>query len=120
MRRTGRALCTPLGPTFFRPNNNATRGQISKIVSNSAGFSDPPAGQILRYCPRLYIYDFIQRLVSRGVISGYTCGGQGEPCNPPFGRPYFRPNNNATRGQTTKIVANTFLPGCDTPYRGDK
>ena len=24
-------------------------------------------------------------------------------------------NNNATRGQTSKIVANTFFPDCDTP-----
>ena len=43
-----------------------------------------------------------------GVISGYPCGGAGEPCP----GTYFRPNNNVTRGQTSKIVANTFYPGC--------
>ena len=29
----------------FRPNANVTRGQLSKIVSNSAGFNDTPTGQ---------------------------------------------------------------------------
>ena len=36
---------------------------------------------------------------------------------PPGNRPYFRPNNNVTRGQTAKIVANTFFPGCAPPAR---
>ena len=39
----------------------------------------------------------------------------GEPCVAPGNRPYFRPGNNVTRGQTAKIVANTFFPGCSTP-----
>ena len=54
---------------------------------------------------------------TNGVISGYGCGGAGEPCNPPGNRPYFRTYNSATRGQTSKIVANTFYPGCQTPGR---
>src|SRR5205823_198240 len=38
-----------------------------------------------------------------GVVSGYACGGPGEPCgNPP--RPYFRQNNDAIRAQIAKIV----------------
>jgi hypothetical protein len=101
---------------YFRPNNNATRGQISKIVSNAAGFNDPPSGQQFEDVPMAstyYTYTF--RLVSRGVMSGYQCGGVGEPCIPPANLPYFRPNNNATRGQTSKIVANTFFPDCRTP-----
>jgi len=36
---------------------------------------------------------------------------------PPQNRPYFRPNNNATRGQTSKIVSNTFFPDCVMPLR---
>ena len=31
---------------------------------------------------------------------------------PPGNLPYFLPNNNAPRGQTSKIVSNTFFPGC--------
>jgi hypothetical protein len=96
---------------YFRPNANATRGQISKIVANSAGFNDPPGVQIFQdVAPGSTFYDFIQRLASRGVMGGYACGGPGEPCVPPGNMPYFRPNNNATRGQTSKIVANTFFP----------
>jgi hypothetical protein len=111
--------CVPPGNLpYFRPNNNATRGQISKIVSNAAGFSEPHTEQTFQdVAPGSTFYDFIERLASRGVMGGYPCGGAGEPCIPPGNRPYFRPNNNATRGQTSKIVSNTFYPACDTPSR---
>jgi hypothetical protein len=112
--------CVPPGNLpYFRPNANATRGQISKIVSNAAGFVEPVSGQTFEDVPPgSTFYDFIERLASRGVMSGYPCGSlPTEPCVPPENRPYFRPNNNATRGQTSKIVANTFFPACDTPSR---
>jgi hypothetical protein len=64
--------------------------------------------------PGSTFYDYIQRLAGRGVISGYPCGGEGEPCGTE-NRSYFRPNSNATRGQTAKIVSNTFFPACNTP-----
>ena len=47
------------------------------------------------------------------VTGGYTCGESGEPCIPPTNRPYFRPNNPATRGQTSKIVSLAFFPHCN-------
>ncbi len=34
----------------FRPNNNVTRGQLSKIVSNAAGFSDNQTSRMFRMC----------------------------------------------------------------------
>jgi hypothetical protein len=109
--------CVPPGSLpYFRPNNNATRGQISKIVSNAAGFNDTPSGQQFEdVAVGSAFYTYTYRLVSRGVMSGYPCGGGGEPCVPPGSLPYFRPNNNATRGQTAKIVSNTFFPDCQTP-----
>jgi hypothetical protein len=110
--------CVPPGNLpYFRPNANATRGQISKIVSNAAGFQDPVTGQTFQDVPPgSTFYDFIERLASRGVMSGYPCGSvPTEPCVPPDNRPYFRPSNNATRGQTSKIVANTFFPDCNPP-----
>ena len=98
---------------YFRPNANASRGQISKIVSNAAGFTDPVAGQTFEDVPsNSPFYEWIMRLTSRNVMSGYACGSVGEPCVDPNDRPYFRPNANATRGQTAKIVANTFFPDC--------
>jgi hypothetical protein len=111
---TGEPCVPPANLPYFRTNNNATRGQISKIVSNAAAFSDPPAGQQFQDVPvGSTFYTYTYRLVSRGVMSGYPCGGTAEPCVPPGNLPYFRPNNNATRGQTSKIVSNTFFPDCD-------
>jgi hypothetical protein len=101
---------------YFRPNANTTRGQISKIVSNAAGYSDPPGTQIFEDVPATNgFYQWIQRLASRGIMGGYACGGEGEPCVAPDNRPYFRPNNSATRGQVAKIVTNSFFPDCQNP-----
>lgn len=101
---------------YFRPFANATRGQTAKIVSNAAGFVEPPSGQTFEDVPTSNtFYEFIQRLASRAVMQGYTCGGAGEPCVQPENRPYFRPNNDVTRGQSAKIVANAFYPGCTSP-----
>jgi hypothetical protein len=102
------------GRPYFRPFANATRGQTSKIVSNAAGFTEPPSGQTFEDVPPSHtFYEFIQRLASRNVIGGYPCGGPFEPCIAPAYRPYFRPGNDVTRGQSSKIVANAFFPGCD-------
>ncbi|HYP41732.1 MAG TPA: S-layer homology domain-containing protein [Chloroflexia bacterium] len=99
---------------YFRPNANATRGQITKIVSNAKGYNDPPGAQLFQdVAPGSTFYDWVNRLASRGIMGGYPCGGAGEPCGG-GNLPYFRPNNNATRGQTSKVVAGTFFPGCET------
>jgi hypothetical protein len=103
------------GKPYFRPNANATRGQIAKIVSNAAGFSDDPGGQnYADIAPGSTFHTWVNRLSKRGAISGYPCGGPGEPCGG-GNLPYFRPNANATRGQVAKIVSNTFFPNCQTP-----
>ena len=100
---------------YYRPNANATRGQIAKIVSNGAGYVDPPVGQMFEDVPPTHtFYEWVQRLASRGVMGGYQCGGENEPCGA-GNRPYFRWQNDATRGQVAKITANTFFPGCQTP-----
>lgn len=98
---------------YFRPFANATRGQIAKIVSNAAGFSDVPTGQMFEDVPADHtFYVWVQRLASRGYMGGYPCGGPGEPCGIDS-KPYFRPYNNATRGQTAKIVSSAFFPNCN-------
>ncbi|HET6261163.1 MAG TPA: S-layer homology domain-containing protein, partial [Chloroflexia bacterium] len=109
--------CGTSNKPYFRPGAHATRGQISKIVSNAKGFNDPPGEQIFEDVPPgSTFYEWVQRLASRGIIGWYPCGGPGEPCGP-GNRPYFRPNKNATRGQVSKMVANTFFPGCETRLR---
>ncbi len=104
--------CGSESKPYFRPNNPATRGQITKIVSESKGYNDPVSGQTFEdVAPGSTFYMWVERLASRGIMSGYACGGAGEPCNP-GDRPYFRPGNNATRGQVAKIVSNSFFPEC--------
>jgi hypothetical protein len=105
---------------YFRPFANATRGQLSKIVSNAAGFEDeiPPDRQTFEDVPPDHpFWLWIERLVLHNVMGGYPCGADTEPCIPPGNRPYFRAFTNVTRGQASKIVANTFYPNCQTPSR---
>jgi hypothetical protein len=104
---------------YFRPNNNVTRGQLSKITCGAAGWTETPTGQTFEDVPpgqTFYLY--IERMAVRGIIQGYPCGSNAfEPCIGPANRPYFRPNNNATRGQMAKIAAEAFFPNCQTPQR---
>jgi hypothetical protein len=93
---------------YFRPSNNVTRGQVSKIISESAGFAEPvPSTQqtFEDVAPGSTFHLWIERLAGRGIISGYPCGGPFEPCVGPGNRLYFRPNNNVTRGQLSKITS---------------
>jgi hypothetical protein len=97
----------------FRPYNNTTRGQMSKIVvlafalpiQTPAGggytFADNPVGSTF--------FSYIETAAADGIVSGYPCGGTNpqtgvtETCDS-ASRPYYRPGNNVTRGQLSKIV----------------
>ena len=77
----------------FRPYNNTTRGQLSKIVVLSVGwsintsggphFSDVPVSNPF--------YSYIETAYNHSIISGYSDGT-------------FRWGNNITRGQLTKVI----------------
>ncbi|HKP51630.1 MAG TPA: metallophosphoesterase [Chloroflexia bacterium] len=104
--------CGPDNRPYFRPFANATRGQLAKIVANTAGVGGTPTGLYFADVPEDNpFYVWIMRLTNLGAMGGYPCGGEGEPCDDQ-NRPYFRPYANVTRGQASKIVANTFYPGC--------
>jgi len=45
-------------------------------------------------------YAYIETAAADQIVSGYACGGVGEPCP----GAYFRPFANVTRGQLSKIV----------------
>jgi hypothetical protein len=89
----------------FRPSNNVTRGQIVKVVVGAAGwdtdfevsphFADVPPGHPF--------FHEIETAYRHGIISGYTCGQPGEPCNSGH-QLYFRSANSTSRGQAAKIV----------------
>ena len=105
----------------FRPNAGATRGQLVKIASESAGFDDEIAPDYYTFTdvePGHTFWIYIERLLLNrpDAIAGYPCGGPGEPCDSE-NRPYFRPNNGVTSGQASKILRNTFFPGCNPPGR---
>jgi hypothetical protein len=110
--------CAGVGIPCFRPQASITRGQLAKMDSNAAGYNEPiPAGTqtFTDVPPTDTFYAFIERLSRRGIISGYECGlPPAGPCDAQR-RPYFLPYNNVTRGQTAKIVANTFFPECQQP-----
>jgi hypothetical protein len=115
----GEPCVPPDNLPYFRPGGHASRGQLSKIVSEVAGFTDPipPGTQTFAdVLEESTFYVFIERLILNrpGVIEGYPCGGAGEPCDDK-NRRYFRPGNTVTRGQAAKIVANTYFPNCELP-----
>jgi hypothetical protein len=109
--------CPTGAPPCFKPENSITRGQMAKIDSNAAVYNDdiPPSQQTFTDVPpdsTFWVY--IERLVLHDVVGGYPCGSTGEPCDDE-NRPYYRPKNNVTRGQSAKIVSNTFFPVDCTP-----
>jgi hypothetical protein len=97
--------CDPQNRPYFRPNNYITRGQLSKLLilarqwpiyaPETPTFEDVPADFVF--------YGYIETVAHKGIASGYQCGGPGEPCDPQ-NRPYFRPFNNGTRGQLSKML----------------
>jgi hypothetical protein len=93
----------------FLPNNSSSRGQIAKVVSLAANFTDPVTTRTFEDVPPgSTFYTYTERLATRGILSGYPCGSPGEPCVPPENRPYFRTNRPVTRGQLSKMVALSF------------
>jgi hypothetical protein len=104
--------CDNQNRPYFRPFGFVTRGQLSKIVVVAAEWTvaNPARGAFADVLPNTAFYTFVETAYCHGIISGYTCGGAGEPCDNQS-RPYFRQFNNATRGQIAKIVYNALTAG---------
>ena len=100
------------------PYASVTRGQLSKIVVGAAGWAlqAPATGTFADVAPGSAFYPFVETAVCHTVVSGYACGGAGEPCDR-GARPYFRQASPATRGQIAKIVYTSLTsPGaCAAP-----
>ena len=77
----------------FRPFNNTTRGQLSKIVVLALGWqvNCPATGHFSDVPPENPFYCYVETAYGHGIISGYSDGT-------------FRPGNNVTRGQLSKIT----------------
>ncbi len=112
----GEPCVAPTYRPYFRLTNNLTRGQLAKIDAQAAAFTETPTGQTFEDVPpSSTFYGWVEQVGGRGIVGGYPCGGLGEPCIAPGNRNYFRPNGNVTRGQTAKIITNSFFPNCQTP-----
>jgi hypothetical protein len=81
----------------FRPYNNTTRGQMSKIIVLARGWQAVcPGSPGFRDVPRAHpFYCYVETAYQHSIVSGYSCGQ---------GCLEFRPQNNVTRGQLCKIV----------------
>jgi hypothetical protein len=90
---------------YFRPNANITRSQIAKMVTLAKRWAGvrPATATFADVPPTHPFYVMVETAYRNGAISGYSCGGVGEPCDAQR-RPYFRPYSQATRGQAAKIA----------------
>src|SRR6185503_21311352 len=97
-----RGAISGYGDGTFKPYNNTTRGQMVKIVVLAYGIPiyAPPTPTFNDVSTANPFYTFIETAAHSQIVSGYNCGGPGEPC-PGM---YFRPGNLVTRGQLSKIV----------------
>ncbi|HUS17932.1 MAG TPA: S-layer homology domain-containing protein, partial [Chloroflexia bacterium] len=99
-----RGIVSGYADNTFRPYNNISRGQVAKIVTLAAGFSDTiPSGQQtftdVPYGSPFWVY--VERAALHNVINGYNTPG-----NCPTGIPCFLPYNDVTRGQLAKMDSN--------------
>jgi hypothetical protein len=113
----GEPCMPPSNRPYFRPGTLSSRGQIAQVIDDVAGYASPCYGQTFEDVPPSdrSFYCHIQRLSQFWVVSGYPCGGPGEPCVPPLNRPYYRPGSTSTRGQVVKMTSTALYPGCP-PY----
>ncbi|HYP19593.1 MAG TPA: S-layer homology domain-containing protein [Chloroflexia bacterium] len=64
----------------------------------------PPDGRCFAdVMPSNPFYNYANTLYREDIVTGYACGGPGEPCDA-SSRPYFRPNSAVTRQQMTKFI----------------
>jgi hypothetical protein len=77
----------------FRPGNHVSRGQMAKIVVEAADLADQSTSTptFRDVPPGSTFYGWIETAHANGILVGYDDGT-------------FRPSENATRGQVSKVV----------------
>ena len=68
---------------MFSPGNSAFRSHLSKMVVLAAGIipDNSASATFHDVAPGTSFYTYIEAAASHGIISGYPCGGPGEPCD---------------------------------------
>ena len=96
----------------FHPGSFVTRGQIAKIVVNTAIYADPSHWHLIYPANNSYddvpsgstFYQFVETASAHSVLSGYPCGVAPAGSCSALHKPYFLTSNNTTRAQISKIV----------------
>jgi hypothetical protein len=104
-----RGVISGYSDNTFRPFNNTTRGQLTKIVVLAEGWALNCTSQHFSDVPPSHtFYCYIETAVAHGTISGYADGT-------------FKPGNDVTRGQLAKIVvlAEGWADSCATQHFSD-
>src|SRR5207253_2197465 len=83
--------CSPVPCTATATRTSTTGVQFTPTPC-PVNFTDVPSTN--------NAYAAIRYLYCANAISGYSCGGKDEPCP----GQYFRPNNETTRAQLSKII----------------
>jgi hypothetical protein len=102
----GQGIVSGYSDGTFRPYTNVTRAQLAKMIVLGRGLAptNPATPTFSDVPPGYWAYGFVETAVDRAIISGYNCGGLGEPC-PGL---YFRPERLATRAQLCKMLFQAF------------
>ncbi len=95
--------CDTAQRPYYRPSNLVTRGQLTKIVVLTAGWTlrSPATPSFTDVAPGNVFYPFVETAVCHGIISGYNDHS-------------FQPSSPATRGQIAKIVYLAVTSGAGT------
>jgi hypothetical protein len=118
----GEPCVPPNNYPYFRPDTSyvGTRAEVCRLLVVALGIPvyipPTPSFTDVSTCHPLYLY--IETALHNNIISGYNCGGPGEPC-PGI---YFRPGNSMTRGQFIKalvVAAGWALLNPSTPTFND-
>jgi hypothetical protein len=97
-------------PTPACPTRGASWACGRQDDAAGGPWRDPPAGAFAAGARGSEFYAFGETAACHGSVSGYACGGPGEPCDDPH-RAYFRQTNNVTRGQIAKIGDGVLTSG---------
>ena len=98
---------TAAGPGRSRPARRVGRRSPSSCREAAAWAPHTPAQATFADVPPTDpFYTFVETAACHAIISGYACGGPGEPCP----GAYFRPAHNATRGQLSKMIGLVLAP----------
>lgn len=91
------------GETKFNPNQSITRAEVAKIIANATKLplANVNKSSFVDVSQKSEFKQFIEALAKEKIISGQVINGKLS----------FRPNDNISRAEMSKILYNTFLKG---------